>query len=85
MLDTRDLDITRVEHWPPGATKAAVPLAFVFGQPRQPALGTPLHVTLPAPQAKGAQLSIGVRFATRPTSSAIQFLEPSQTAGVCGY
>eukprot|EP00955_Chlamydomonas_euryale_P064237 358897-Chlamydomonas_euryale.AAC.16 len=44
-------------------------------------LGTPLRVRLPAGLSKGSSISVGVRFATSPASSAIQFLEPQQTAG----
>ncbi|KAG1656218.1 hypothetical protein FOA52_008450 [Chlamydomonas sp. UWO 241] len=44
-------------------------------------LGTPLIVSLPPGLPKGASVTVGVRFATAPTSSAIQFLSPEQTAG----
>ena len=46
-------------------------------------LGTPLHVTLPQGSASqpGLELRVGIRFATSPTSSAVQYLAPEQTAG----
>ena len=47
-------------------------------------LGTALHIALPAELGRaepGRELLVGVRFATSPTSSAVQFLSPEQTAG----
>lgn len=46
-------------------------------------LGTPLHVTLPPGSASqpDLELRVGIRFATSPTSSAVQYLAPEQTAG----
>lgn len=44
-------------------------------------LGSALRVSLPPGLAPGARLRLGVRFTTSPTSSAVQFLEPQQTAG----
>ncbi len=38
-------------------------------------------MSLPPGLAPGARLRLGVRFTTSPTSSAVQFLEPQQTAG----
>ena len=46
-------------------------------------MGTPLHVALPPGSASqpGLELRVGIRFATSPTSSAVQYLAPEQTAG----
>ena len=47
-------------------------------------LGTALHISLPTELRNadpGRELVIGIRFATSPTSSAVQYLAPEQTAG----
>jgi len=75
VLDTRDLAITRVELLP-GRTA----LPFKLGDPHK-ALGTPLVIALPQELQRGARVEVGIRFATAPTSTALQFLEPAQTAG----
>jgi leukotriene-A4 hydrolase len=68
-LDTRDLTIK-------GAADAAGnPLEFELAAP-DPVLGSRLRVVLP----QGAQ-EFTVDFTTSPTASALQWLEPAQTAG----
>jgi leukotriene-A4 hydrolase len=67
ILDTRDLAIESVE--------AGAKVPFEAG-PRDPILGSPLTVRLPP----GANRVL-IRYATSPHSSALQWLEPAQTAG----
>ena len=67
-LDTRDLAIERV-------TSQGADLSWYLGQ-RDSILGSRLRVELPP----GAQ-SIDVFYATSPKASALQWLEPRQTAG----
>ncbi|GLC43936.1 hypothetical protein PLESTB_000211500 [Pleodorina starrii] len=73
------------------AAAKAVPLPFRFEEPHK-VLGSALVVDLPAPGGssgssplgpltRGSVLSIGVRFTTSPSSSAVQFLAPAQTHG----
>ena len=45
------------------------------------ALGTPLKVKLPPGLQAGQVLEVALSFTTSPDSSALQWLEPSQTAG----
>jgi len=54
------------------------PLQFVFGEPHK-VLGTALKISLP--EGLSEPVRVGVRFTTPPSSSAVQWLEPSQTAG----
>ncbi|MCP4574273.1 MAG: M1 family metallopeptidase [bacterium] len=68
-LDTRDLDVAAVR------AADGSDLVFELGDP-DPVLGTPLRVDLPA----GAE-SFTVEYATSPEASALQWLEPAQTAG----
>jgi aminopeptidase N len=69
ILDTRDLDIEAV------TGDNHVPLTFALGA-ADPILGQPLTVTLPPVDTK-----VTVRYRTRPTAAALQWLDPSQTAG----
>lgn len=74
-LDTRDLTVHAVELQPAGSA-----LAFSLGEPHK-ALGTPLHIELPEGCAAGSKLEVGIRYTCSPAASALQWLEPSQTAG----
>ncbi|GFH06372.1 Leuk-A4-hydro_C domain-containing protein, partial [Haematococcus lacustris] len=83
VLDTSSgLAIHRVELLQPGTAPPAPPspLSHHWGEPHK-ALGRPLHIPLPSPQPLGSRVCLGVRFTTPPGSSALQWLEPSQTAG----
>ncbi|GAB4820711.1 hypothetical protein N2152v2_007757 [Parachlorella kessleri] len=51
-----------------------------LGEPHK-VLGAPLHIKLPASLAAGETVVVELDFVTSPQSSAVQFLEPSQTAG----
>ncbi len=68
-LDTRDLAISKVEGLAGGS------LAFTL-HPAEPFLGARLAIELPA-GAKGVQIS----YRTSPEASALQWLDPVQTAG----
>ncbi|MBL9027705.1 MAG: M1 family metallopeptidase [Myxococcales bacterium] len=68
-LDTRGLHITSV------TTADGRPVPFTLGA-EEPILGAKLTVTLPA----GAR-SVVIRYSTSPDASALQWLEPAQTAG----
>ena len=68
VLDTRDLQIESVQC---GGT----PVAFELG-PRDPILGSPLIIDLPP-----AADAVDIRYATRPSASGLQWLNPEQTAG----
>ncbi|KAF8069679.1 lkhA [Scenedesmus sp. PABB004] len=74
-LDTRDLAVHAVEALPGGGA-----LAHAWGEPHK-ALGRALHVTLPPGFGPGSALVVGVRFSTSPSSTAVQWLDPSMTAG----
>ena len=59
-------------------------IAIIIYLSRHQVLGTALHITLPTEMKqaeRGRELHVGVRFATSPTSSAVQYLSPEQTAG----
>src|SRR5438045_3538685 len=68
-LDTRDLRIDAV------TSLAGASLAYELA-PAQPVLGSRLRVTLPAGAA-----GLRIRYGTSPAASALQWLEPAQTAG----
>ena len=68
-LDTRDLTIAKV------ADLAGLALGFVL-HPAEPFLGSRLAIELPA-GAKGVKIT----YRTSPEASALQWLEPAQTAG----
>ena len=72
-LDTRDLRIDKVECSPDGKTWTTA--NFAFGTANA-ILGTPLAVTLTR-DAKQVRL----HYSTSPGASALQWLEPAQTAG----
>ena len=69
VLDTRDLDIQQV------TSENNHPLQFMLGD-ADAILGQPLTVALPANVS-----TIRVSYRTRPTAAALQWLQPSQTAG----
>jgi leukotriene-A4 hydrolase len=73
VLDTRDLDVKRAESSRDGASWAAAP--FSLG-PADKILGSALTITLPADAAQ-----VRITYATRPSASGLQWLEPPQTAG----
>src|SRR5947209_6954366 len=68
-LDTRDLRIDGVE------SLQGAPLKYQLGTP-EPILGARLRILLPS-SASGVR----IRYATSPDATALQWLEPSQTAG----
>lgn len=72
ILDTRDLKIEKVTYTDGSAAK------FSLGD-TVPYLGQSLTVTLPTTNSK--QQTINIFYSTIPTASALQWLEPSQTAG----
>jgi len=74
VLDTRDLKIDKVET---AATAQGPfqPAEFKLGE-KDPILGAPLTVPLPS-----EHLAVRVHYTTAPSASALQWLEPSQTAG----
>eukprot|EP00798_Chlamydomonas_sp_ICE-L_P016616 gene16616-22859_t len=80
VVDTRDLTIHGVFHVVEGDGGKHGPLSHAFGE-ANPVLGTPLQIPLPSGLTVGQKLSVGVRFTTATTCTAMQFLEPSQTAG----
>jgi aminopeptidase N len=73
VLDTRGLTIERAESSPDG--ESWTPAAFRLG-PADDVLGAPLTITLPAAATRAR-----VFYRTSPSASALQWLEPSQTAG----
>jgi aminopeptidase N len=75
VLDTRGLDIQRVEWLAPGATRA---LPFSIGAER-PMLGAPLQIALPAGAAR--DFVVRIAYATRPEASGLQWVVPAGTAG----
>lgn len=68
-LDTRDLRIDSV------GSLEGTPLGHRLGEP-EPILGSRLRILLP-PGTRGVR----IRYATSPRASALQWLDPSQTAG----
>ena len=68
-LDTRDLAIDEVHD------QAGRPLPFVL-HPAEPILGARLAIELPA-----GTTAVRIRYRTSPEASALQWLEPAQTAG----
>jgi len=73
ILDTRDLTIR-------AARKDGQDAKFELGEVSE-ALGASLTVMLEPPATKGEEVSVAVDFMTSPECTAIQFLEPEQTAG----
>ncbi|GAX73644.1 hypothetical protein CEUSTIGMA_g1095.t1 [Chlamydomonas eustigma] len=80
ILDTRDLSIHKVDLVQSGGAPATQSLKFTLGETHN-VLGSPLLVELPAGLTAGQEVTVGVRFSTSPTSSAVQYLAPEQTAG----
>ncbi|MBI4873827.1 MAG: M1 family metallopeptidase [Acidobacteria bacterium] len=73
VLDTRDLRIEKVETSPDG--RAWTTAQFQLG-PANPILGAPLTVTL-----AGDTKQVRIHYSTSPGATALQWLEPAQTAG----
>jgi aminopeptidase N len=73
VLDAKDLTIDRVET--AGETGDFAPAVWLLG-PSDALHGAPLKVSLPA-----AAKRVRVTYATSPQASALQWLEPAQTAG----
>lgn len=73
VLDTRDLTIESVQAVDAGA--APRPLQWKLA-PRDPILGSALHVELVQPVA-----AVRIRYRTAPTASGLQWMTPAQTAG----
>ncbi len=73
-LDTRDLKIDKVET-AANAQGPFQPTQFTLGQ-RDAILGAPLSITLPSEAA-----AVRVHYSTAPTATALQWLDPAQTAG----
>jgi hypothetical protein len=80
-LDTSTLHVSAVEvlSEETGAVEQPVMMGAVH-----PTLGSALTVTLPSGLPLGACVMVGVRYTTDTTCSALQFLDPKMTAGVCG-
>ena len=74
-LDVRDLDVQGCWEVGPGGERGAA-LEFSVSEPPHKVLGSKLRIPLPAGSA-----AVEVAFAPRPSSSALQFLKPEQTAG----
>ncbi|CAK0875954.1 unnamed protein product [Prorocentrum cordatum] len=74
VLDTRGLAIDRVR------SGDGADLEFTLSEAHE-ALGAALEVTLPRSLSKGEEFAVVVSFSTSPSSTAVQFLEPAQTAG----
>ncbi len=73
VLDTRDLDIAKVEASGPDGNYAAAHHALAA---RDPILGSALTIDLPA-----AADRVRITYSTRPDATGLQWLTPSQTAG----
>ncbi|KAK9797774.1 hypothetical protein WJX73_000383 [Symbiochloris irregularis] len=76
VIDTRDLQLHGASHLLCGS-QASTP--FHLDQSHQ-ALGSKCSIALPHLRA-GARITVHIEFTTSPSSSAIQFLAPEQTAG----
>ena len=73
VLDTRDLDIAKVEGSADGSTWQ--PLEYALGE-RDPIFGSKLTITLPEQMPK-----VKVSYASRPEASGLQWLTPAMTLG----
>jgi len=74
IFDSKDLDIHSALDAQGGSLQYSLESEHqVFGQA--------LHVKLNQPLKKGEKVTVTLKYSTRPTSSAIQWLAPSQTAG----
>ncbi|MEW5304551.1 MAG: hypothetical protein WDW36_007155 [Sanguina aurantia] len=76
VLDTHGLQVAYAEQVLPGAVTL---LGHRLGE--HPVLGSALTIALPEGMEAGDEITVGVRFTTSPSATALQFLEPSQTAG----
>jgi leukotriene-A4 hydrolase len=77
VLDTRDLTILSVTD---GKNGQPLKYKLLDSYQKCPAYGTPLVIDLPATE-RGSGQSVVVSYETSPNSSAIQWLDPLQTAG----
>eukprot|EP00878_Enallax_costatus_P024387 GHUV01026023.1.p1 GENE.GHUV01026023.1~~GHUV01026023.1.p1 ORF type:complete len:510 (+),score=124.28 GHUV01026023.1:209-1738(+) len=75
VLDTRDLTLHGVTLQSTGEK-----LKYKLGE-KHKALGSPLHIELPSGFSTGSKLNLGIRFSCSPQSTALQYLDPEQTAG----
>ncbi|MDQ4120726.1 MAG: M1 family metallopeptidase [Acidobacteriota bacterium] len=73
ILDTRDLNVSKVEASDDGKTYVAT--QFKIGE-KDKFLGAPLTIQLPAKATK-----VRIHYLTSPNASGLQWLEPQQTAG----
>jgi aminopeptidase N len=73
VLDTRDLDVEKAESSRDGSSWTAAAFSLA---PADKILGSALAITLPEDATR-----VRVTYATRPVASALQWLEPPQTAG----
>jgi len=80
-LDTSTLHVSAVEIL--SEEKGVEPQPVSLGA-AHPTLGSALTVTLPAGLPSGARVTVGVRYTTDTTCSALQFLDPKMTAGAWG-
>lgn len=69
VFDVRDIDILSI-------TNGSDSLAYTLGEGSGDFMGAPLEVQTPP-----GTTTVAIRFATRPGAEALQWLEPSQTAG----
>src|SRR5262245_8487143 len=76
ILDTRDLVIR--EAWLVGDNGAITPTAFRL-DPRDPILGSALHIDVSAQPAE--RFVVRVSYQTAPSATGLQWLAPEQTAG----
>jgi len=74
LLDTSDLTVTAVKG-PDGSE-----LSFSLGEPHC-VLGSKLSIKLPAALPVGGKVDVSVHYSTSPSASALQWLDPCQTAG----
>ncbi|KAG7670978.1 hypothetical protein Ndes2526A_g01234 [Nannochloris sp. 'desiccata'] len=74
ILDTRDLNITAV------SVNGAPDSNFTNGKSTK-ALGTAVHIPLPANLPVGSTVNVEIKWTTSPNAVALQWLAPEQTAG----
>jgi leukotriene-A4 hydrolase len=74
ILDTRDLNISAI------SVNGASDSHFTTGKSTK-ALGTALHIPLPANVPVGSTVDVEIKWTTSPTAVAAQWLTPEQTAG----
>ena len=72
-LDTRDLHIERCQ-------MDGADLTFVLGEVH-PVMGAPLVIELGTRMEAGTAFDVVITYRTSPSSSAVQWLRPEQTAG----